>query len=171
MEAFIVSLVFIIGFSFIVEMFIVAPVYGNIIKGFIPTKLNGDGLYIAIGIIGATVMPHNLYLHSSLVQTRKYDKTSEGMKNAIRMNFFDTTIALNLAFFVNAAILVLAAAAFYVNGYFHIAEIQDASNLLNKLFGKTAPTFFAIALNCFRTKFNNYRYLSRPDCYGRAFEF
>jgi manganese transport protein len=146
MEVFIVSLVFIIGFSFIIEMFIVAPVYGDVVKGFIPSELNGDALYIAIGIIGATVMPHNLYLHSSLVQTRKFEKTFEGMKNAIRMNFFDTAIALNLAFFVNAAILVLAAAAFYVNGYFHIAEIQDASNLLNNLFGKTAPTFFAIAL-------------------------
>ena len=75
MEVFIVSLVFIIGLSFIVEMFIVAPVYGDVVKGFIPSKLNGDALYIAIGIIGATVMPHNLYLHSSLVQTRKFEKT------------------------------------------------------------------------------------------------
>ncbi|HKI89789.1 MAG TPA: Nramp family divalent metal transporter, partial [Draconibacterium sp.] len=146
MEVFIVSMVSIIGLSFLVEMFIVAPVYGEVAKGFIPSKLNGDALYIAIGIIGATVMPHNLYLHSSLVQTRKFDRTPKGMKNAIRMNFFDTTIALNLAFFVNAAILVLAAAAFYVNGYFNVAEIQDASKLLENLFGKTAPTFFAIAL-------------------------
>ena len=146
MEMFIVSLVFIIGLSFLVEMFIVSPVYGDVVKGLIPSKLNSKALYIAIGIIGATVMPHNLYLHSSLVQTRKFDRTSTGMKNAIRMNFIDTTVALNLAFFVNAAILVLAAAAFYVNGYFHIAEIQDASNLLSNLFGKVAPTFFAIAL-------------------------
>jgi manganese transport protein len=91
-------------------------------------------------------MPHNLYLHSSLVQTRKFERTTAGMKRAIKFNLLDTTIALNLAFFVNAAILVLAAAAFYVNGYFHIAEIQDASVLLKKLFGKAAPTFFAIAL-------------------------
>ncbi len=146
MEVFIVSLVFIIGFSFLIEMFIVAPVYTDVLKGFIPTGLSGDALYISIGIIGATVMPHNLYLHSSLVQTRQFDRTSAGMKNAIKMNFIDTTIALNLAFFVNAAILVLAAAAFYVNGYFHIAEIQDASIMLDKLFGKAAPTFFAIAL-------------------------
>ena len=146
MEVFIVSLVFIIGVSFLIEMFIVAPVYGDVLKGFVPSKLDGNALYIAIGIIGATVMPHNLYLHSSLVQTRQFDKTTAGMKNAIRMNFFDTAIALNLAFFVNAAILVLAAAAFYVNGYYHIAEIQDASKLLQNLFGNTAPTFFAIAL-------------------------
>lgn len=146
MEVFIVSLVFIIGLSFLVEMFIVSPVYGDIIKGFIPSGLSNDELYIAIGIIGATVMPHNLYLHSSLVQTRKFERTHEGMKSAIKWNFFDTTIALNLAFLVNSAILILAAAAFYVNGYFHVAEIQDASNLLNNLFGKAAPTFFAIAL-------------------------
>jgi len=146
MEAFIVSLVFIIGFSFLIEMIIVSPVYGDIVHGFIPSKLSGDALYIAIGIIGATVMPHNLYLHSSLVQTRKFERTTVGMKNALKMNFIDTTIALNLAFFVNAAILVLAAAAFYVNGYFHVAEIQDASVLLDKLFGNAAPTFFAIAL-------------------------
>lgn len=146
MEVFIVSLVSVIGISFLVEMFIVSPDYGEVAKGFIPTDLSGDALYIAIGIIGATVMPHNLYLHSSLVQTRKFDRTPKGMRNAIRMNFFDTTIALNLAFFVNAAILVLAAAAFYVNGYFNVAEIQDASKLLDNLFGKTAPTFFAIAL-------------------------
>ncbi len=146
LEAFIISLVTIIGISFLIEMFIIAPVYSDVLKGFVPSKLNGEELYIAIGIIGATVMPHNLYLHSSLVQTRKIERTSAGMKRAIKYNFLDTAIALNLAFFVNAAILILAAAAFYVNGYFHIAEIQDASVLLEKLFGKIAPAFFAIAL-------------------------
>ena len=146
MEVFIVSLVFIIGVSFLIEMLIVSPVYGHVVQGFIPSNLSGDALYIAIGIIGATVMPHNLYLHSSLVQTRRFDKTSDGMRQAIKLNLFDTTIALNLAFFVNAAILVLAAAAFYVNGYYHVAEIQDASQLLESLFGNAAPTFFAIAL-------------------------
>ncbi len=146
LEAFIISLVVVIGISFLVEMFIVAPVYTDVIKGLIPSKLDGDSLYIAIGIIGATVMPHNLYLHSSLVQTRKFERSSKGMKKAIKFNLFDTVIALNLAFFVNAAILILAAAAFYVNGYFTVAEIQDASVLLEKLFGKAAPTFFAIAL-------------------------
>lgn len=146
MEIFIISLVFIIGASFVIEMFITAPVYGDVIKGFVPSKLDGDALYIAIGIIGATVMPHNLYLHSSLVQTRKIDRSLKGIKKAIKYNFIDTTVALNLAFFVNAAILVLAAAAFHVNGYFDVAEIQDASKLLQNLFGKAAPTFFAIAL-------------------------
>jgi manganese transport protein len=146
MEAFIISLVAVIGISFVVEMFIVSPVYGDVLQGLVPSKLNGEALYIAIGIIGATVMPHNLYLHSSLVQTRKFDRTSLGIKKAIRFNFFDTAIALNLAFFVNAAILILAAAAFHVNGFFDIAEIQDASLLLEKLFGKTAPIFFAVAL-------------------------
>lgn len=146
LESFIICLVAIIGISFLIEMFIVSPVYSDVLTGFVPNKLSGESLYIAIGIIGATVMPHNLYLHSSLVQTRKFERTSAGMKKAIKFNFLDTAIALNLAFFVNAAILVLAAAAFFVNGYFHIAEIQDASVLLEKLFGKTAPTFFAIAL-------------------------
>ncbi|OAQ41921.1 iron/manganese transporter [Pedobacter psychrophilus] len=145
-EIFIISLVFIIGVSFFVEMLIVEPVYGDVLKGFMPSELGGSSLYIAIGIIGATVMPHNLYLHSSLVQTRKFDQTSEGKKEAIKFNFFDTTIALNLAFFVNAAILILAAAAFHVNGYFKIAEIEDAHQLLNNLFGSAAPALFAIAL-------------------------
>lgn len=146
MELFIISLVSIIGISFVVEMLIVSPVYSDVVKGFIPSDLNGNALYIAIGIIGATVMPHNLYLHSSLVQTRKFERTFDGLKAAIKYNFIDSTIGLNLAFFANAAILILAAAAFYVNGYFHIAEIQDASILLENLYGKTAPIFFAIAL-------------------------
>ena len=146
MEVFIVSMVSIIGLSFLAEMFIVTPDYGEVVKGFVPSALNGNALYLAIGIIGATVMPHNLYLHSSLVQTRSFGRDFKGMKSAIRMNLFDTTIALNLAFFVNAAILILAAAAFYVNGYYKVAEIQDASRLLENLFGKAAPTLFAIAL-------------------------
>lgn len=145
-EIFIISLVFIIGISFLLEMFIVEPVYGDVLKGFMPTKLDGSALYIAIGIIGATVMPHNLYLHSSLVQTRKFDQTDKGKKDAIKFNFFDTTIALNLAFFVNAAILILAAAAFHVNGFFEVAEIEDAHKLLQNLFGNAAPALFAIAL-------------------------
>lgn len=146
MESFIIALVAIIGISFLIQMVIVSPDYGEVAKGFIPTKLHGSALYISIGIIGATVMPHNLYLHSSLVQTRKFDQTDTGIRRAIKFNFLDTVIALNLAFLVNAAILILAAAAFYSNGYFHIAEIQDASKLLEELFGKAAPLFFGIAL-------------------------
>ena len=104
-------------------------------------------LYIAIGIIGATVMPHNLYLHSSLVQTRKFDRTPAGIKQALKYNFIDSTIALNLAFFVNAAILILAAATFYKNGMYEVAEIQDAHRFLEPLLGtKWAPILFAVAL-------------------------
>ncbi len=146
MEMFIISLVFIIGLCFIAEMFIVSPVYSDVVKGFMPSSLDGSALYIAIGIIGATVMPHNLYLHSSLVQTRKIDRSDKGIQRALKFNLFDTTIALNLAFLANSAILILAAAAFYNNGYYKVAEIQDASLILEKLFGNAAPTLFAIAL-------------------------
>jgi len=152
LEGFIVSMIFIIGLSFLIEMFIVKPDVVEIAKGFMPINLfSGDKihqqmLYIAIGIIGATVMPHNLYLHSSLVQTRKITRTDEGIRSSIKFNLIDTTIALNLAFFVNAAILILAASAFFRNGYFQVAEIQDAYKLLEHIFGATAPTLFAIAL-------------------------
>ncbi len=146
MEAFIVSMVFIVGLSFLVEMFIVEPSLKSIIKGLEPSMLSGDALYIAIGIIGATVMPHNLYLHSSLVQTRKFERDNKGIKEAIKFNFIDTAIALNLAFFVNAAILILAAAAFFTNGFHEVAEIQDAHLLLSNIFGPVAPALFAIAL-------------------------
>lgn len=146
LELFIVSMIFIVGLSFLVEMFIVQPDVVEVAKGFIPGNLSGSALYIAIGIIGATVMPHNLYLHSSLVQTRQIVRTDEGIKTAIKFNFFDTVIALNLAFLVNAAILILAASAFFRNGYFEVAEIQDAYKLLENIFGKIAPALFAIAL-------------------------
>lgn len=146
MEVFIVSMVFIIGVSFLFEMFIVEPNLKEIAKGLIPSSLDGSALYIAIGIIGATVMPHNLYLHSSLVQTRKIEKTTSGIKEALKFNFIDTAIALNLAFLVNAAILILAAAAFFTNGFHEVAEIQDAYKLLDNIFGPAAPTLFAIAL-------------------------
>lgn len=146
MEAFIVSMVFIVGISFLVEMFIVEPSLIEVAKGFEPSLLSGEALYIAIGIIGATVMPHNLYLHSSLVQTRKFERDSKGIKEALKFNFIDTAVALNLAFFVNAAILILAAAAFYKNGLHEVAEIQDAHKLLGNIFGNVAPALFAIAL-------------------------
>ena len=146
MEVFIVSMVFIVGISFLVEMFIVEPSLKEIVKGLEPSVLSGQALYIAIGIIGATVMPHNLYLHSSLVQTRKFERDDKGIKEAIKFNFIDTAVALNLAFFVNAAILILAAAAFYKNGLHEVAEIQDAYKLLGHIFGGVAPSLFAIAL-------------------------
>ncbi len=146
MEAFIVSMVFIVGVSFLMEMIIVQPQLNDVVKGFIPSSLDGSALYIAIGIIGATVMPHNLYLHSSLVQTRKIERSSIGIKEALKFNLIDTTIALNLAFLVNAAILILSAAAFFTNGFNEVAEIQDAHKLLGNIFGNAAPTLFAIAL-------------------------
>ena len=147
MEVFIIGLIFIIGGSFVVEMFFAKPDMGDLLAGFIPSLPNSAALYIAIGIIGATVMPHNLYLHSSLVQSRKIERTKKGIKQALKYNFIDSTIALNLAFFVNAAILILAAAVFHKNGMFEVAEIQDAHALLEPLLGSNlAPTFFAIAL-------------------------
>jgi manganese transport protein len=146
LEAFILVLISIIGISFITQMLIVQPDASDIVKGFIPQSLSGNALYIAIGIIGATVMPHNLYLHSALVQTRKFGKDDVGIKRAIKFNFIDSTIALNLAFFVNSAILILAATAFYNNGYFLVADIQDAHKLLTGIFGNLAPSLFAIAL-------------------------
>lgn len=147
MEAFIIALVAIIGFSFVFEMVFAQPEIDKVFAGLIPSMPSEAALYIAIGIIGATVMPHNLYLHSSLVQTRKFERSDAGIKQALKYNFIDSTIALNLAFFVNAAILILAAATFYRNGYFQVAEIQDAHQLLEPLLGtQWAPVLFAVAL-------------------------
>ncbi|MBL0309152.1 MAG: Nramp family divalent metal transporter [Bacteroidetes bacterium] len=147
LEAFIFALVAIIGLSFLVEIFFAHPDPSELIIGFIPGLEDSGALYIAIGIIGATVMPHNLYLHSSLVQTRRRDKNDSGIRTAIKFNFIDSFIALNLAFFVNASILVVAAAVFFKQGYTSIVEIQDAYNLLEPLMGKKlAPILFAIAL-------------------------
>jgi manganese transport protein len=148
MEAFIIMLVSIIGLCFIVEIFLSKPDAGEIAKGFVPSKLSGDMLLVAIGILGATVMPHNLYLHSALVQSRKVAQTEEGLRQACRYNFLDSAIALNCAFFVNAAILIVAAATFHTRGVF-VAEIQEAHKMLEGLLGsKLAPAAFAIALIC-----------------------
>lgn len=147
MEAFIIVLVAIIGFSFVFEMIFAQPELDKIIYGLIPSLPNENALYIAIGIIGATVMPHNLYLHSSLVQTRNFERSSFGIKQAIKYNFIDSALALNLAFLVNAAILILAAATFYRNGMFEVAEIQDAYRFLEPLLGtRWASILFAVAL-------------------------
>ncbi|HUH47416.1 MAG TPA: Nramp family divalent metal transporter, partial [Arenibacter sp.] len=147
MEVFIIGLIAIIGGSFLLEMFLAKPDFGEVMTGFIPSLPNDTALYIAIGIIGATVMPHNLYLHSSLVQTRKIRNTKSGIKQALRLNFIDSAIALNLAFFVNAAILILAASVFFKNELYEVAEIQDAHALLAPLLGTNlAPIFFAVAL-------------------------
>jgi len=147
LEVFILSLVAIIGLSFLAQMFFASPQLGEVITGFIPSIPNDVALYIAIGIIGATVMPHNLYLHSSLVQTRKFSRTPEEIRKAIKYNILDSTIALNMAFFVNAAILILAATVFFKNGLFEVAQIQDAYKLLQPMLGtQWAPILFAVAL-------------------------
>ena len=147
MEAFIICLVAIIGLSFLTEILLAKPNLAEVAQGFIPSIPNNAALYIAIGIIGATVMPHNLYLHSALVQTRKIKRDEKGIRRALKLNFIDSTIALNLAFFVNAAILVLAAAVFFKTGRTQVAEIKEAHQLLSPLLGsKMAPYLFAIAL-------------------------
>ncbi|MCC6601402.1 MAG: Nramp family divalent metal transporter [Crocinitomicaceae bacterium] len=146
-EAFILALISVIGLSFLAQMFLAKPDVVEIAKGFIPSIQSREALYIAIGIIGATVMPHNLYLHSALVQTRRITPSKEGMRSAIKFNVFDSAIALNLALFVNAAILILAAAAFHSKGHSGITEIQDAYKMLEPSLGSTlAPVLFAVAL-------------------------
>ncbi len=146
-EAFIIALVFIIGGAFIIEMILAKPDMGELVKGFIPSMPNDQALYIAIGIIGATVMPHNLYLHSSLVQTRRIDSSEKGIWSAIKYNFIDSAIALNAAFFVNSAILVLAASTFFQAGMHEVADIQEAYKFLTPLLGTHwASVIFGIAL-------------------------
>ena len=146
MEAFIIALVAVIGISFLIEIIIAKPALADVAGGLIPSIPGNEALYIAIGIIGATVMPHNLYLHSALVQTRKIKRDEKGIRQALKLNFVDSTIALNLAFFVNTAILVLAATVFFKAGK-PVEEIKDAHQLLSPLLGSTlAPYLFAIAL-------------------------
>ncbi len=146
LEAFIISLVGIIGVSFFIQLLIAKPDIIEISKGLIPGLANENALYIAIGIIGATVMPHNLYLHSSLVQTRKFERSPLEIKKAIRFNIVDSAVALNLALFVNAAILIIAASTFFNTGV-DVREIQDAHKMLAPMLGSTlAPILFAIAL-------------------------
>ena len=147
MEAFIFVLVVTIGGSFLAEMIIAKPDLIGAAKGLVPSALSPGALYIAVGMIGATVMPHNLYLHSALVQTRKIERTSAGIKKSLWYNFIDSAVALNAAFFVNAAILILAATAFYQTGNQSIAKIEEAHALLAPLLGsKLAPILFAVAL-------------------------
>jgi len=145
MEAFIVMLISTIGISFIIELFFAQPNWSGIASGFIP-HLDAGALFIAIGIIGATVMPHNLYLHSSLVQTRAISNTHTGKAEACKFNLIDSAIALNGAFFVNAAILIVAAAVFYSRGIV-VTEIQQAHHLLQPILGThIAPIVFGVAL-------------------------
>lgn len=147
MEAFIIALIALIGACFLVELFLVRPDPGEMARGLVPEIPDSAALYIAIGIIGATVMPHNLYLHSALVQTRKVEREEGAIRRAIRFNTLDSAIALNLALFVNAAILILAAGAFYTSGNHHVASLEEAHHLLEGILGNQwAPYLFAIAL-------------------------
>lgn len=147
LEAFVIGLIFIIGMSFLVQILIASPDPREMASGFVPKLQNDAALYIAIGIIGATVMPHNLYLHSALVQTRKFKNTEEGIRKALKYNFWDSAIALNMAFLVNAAILVLAATIFFKTGRTDVAEIRQAYELLPSHLGSDfASKLFAIAL-------------------------
>ncbi|MGH9915450.1 MAG: Nramp family divalent metal transporter [Pyrinomonadaceae bacterium] len=150
LEAVVITMVATIGFCFAAEIIFSRPDMVGIAKGFIPSKeiiTNPEMLYIAIGILGATVMPHNLYLHSSVVQTRKYQLDDKGKREAIRFSTIDSTIALTLALFINAAILIVAAATFHRSGNFGVAEIGDAYRLLSPLLGVTgASVLFAVAL-------------------------
>jgi manganese transport protein len=150
-EALVIALIGSMVALFSVQMFLSRPEYWPVLRNlFIPSPsivTNPDMLYIAIGILGATVMPHNLYLHSSIVQSRKYERTSKGKREAIHMANIDSALALTIALFVNAAILIVAAAVFYRSGHFEVAAIQDAYKLLSPLLGVTgASTLFAVAL-------------------------
>ncbi|HMH33916.1 MAG TPA: Nramp family divalent metal transporter [Puia sp.] len=147
MEAFILGLIAVVGLSFLTEIMLAKPNLAEIATGLVPSLPGKEALYIAIGIIGATVMPHNLYLHSALVQTRKIQKGDAAVRRALKLNFLDSAIALNLAFFVNAAILVLAATVFFKTGRTEVASIKEAHQLLAPMLGSSlAPKLFAIAL-------------------------
>lgn len=149
-ESIVGGLIFVIFASFLYEIFLSKPDIFPLLEGLIPKKeiiTNPSMLYIAIGILGATVMPHNLYLHSSIVQTRDYPRTTEGKKEALKFASLDSSLSLMLAFFINAAILIISAATFHSSGNKDVADINDAYKLLSPLLGTTlASIFFGVAL-------------------------
>ncbi len=151
-EALVIALIFLIAGSFTIEIWLSRPDFAAIAVGFIPQAevlRNPSMLYIAIGILGATVMPHNLYLHSSIVQTRKYGDAVEDRREAIHFASIDSAVALMFALFINAAILVMSAAVFHGSGHEDVADIGDAYKLLSPLLGTTmASVLFAVALLC-----------------------
>ncbi|GIL41011.1 Nramp family divalent metal transporter [Roseiterribacter gracilis] len=150
LEAFVIALIAIVFVAFVIQLIFAGPSMGEVLLGFIPDpRIITDPamLYVAIGILGATVMPHNLYLHSSIVQTRAYVQDEAGKRDAIRWATWDSTIALSFALLVNAAILILAASTFHTTGRTEVAEIQEAHALLTPLLGTSlASTLFAVAL-------------------------
>ena len=149
-EALVITIMTVIGGCFIVELIVARPDVASVLQGFIPQSevvRNPTALYIAIGILGATVMPHNLYLHSSIVQTRDWQETPEKKREAIKFGIIDSTVALSIALFINAAILILSAATFHFSNHQNVAEIQDAYKLLSPVLGfAPASILFAIAL-------------------------
>jgi len=151
-EALVVGLILAIAGSFAIELWLAKPALGAVATGFVPRAeilRDPQMLYLAIGILGATVMPHNLYLHSSIVQTRKYSDTAAGKGEAIRFASIDSAVALMFALFINAAILIMSAATFHGTGHQDVAEIGDAYQLLSPLLGTTmASVLFAVALLC-----------------------
>jgi len=150
LERIVASLIFLITACFGYELIVSQPVMSDVLSGLIPRTevvTNPAMLYIAIGILGATVMPHNLYLHSSIIQTRDYDRNDDGRKSAIKFATIDSTVSLFLAFFINASILILSAAAFHTSGNQQVADIADAYKLLDPVLGtKIAGIVFAVAL-------------------------
>jgi manganese transport protein len=152
LEAFIITMLGVITICFAVQIAMANPEWAAVIRGFAPTTeilRNPDMLYIALGIIGATVMPHNLYLHSAIVQTRDYGTTTAQKREALRFATIDSTVALTLALVINASILILAAAAFHSVGKTDVIELGQAQSLLHPLLGSAiAPTLFGIALLC-----------------------
>ncbi len=150
LESLVIVLIGTIMVAFSLELIFAQPVIIDLLGGFIPTAnlfTNREMLYIAIGILGATVMPHNLFLHSAIVQTRAYEETEEGKKEALKFSAIDSTIALSFAFYINAAILIVSAATFYTRGFGEVAEISQAYQLFSPLLGASlASTLFAVAL-------------------------
>ncbi|WP_298252244.1 Nramp family divalent metal transporter [Bradyrhizobium sp.] len=151
-EAFVVAMLAVIAACFAVQIALAHPDWGAVLRGFVPTSdifANHDMLYLALGILGATVMPHNLYLHSGLVQTRFVGETGQEKREAIRLATIDSSIALCFAFVINASILILAAATYHRSGHLDVAELDQAHAFLAPLLGSTlAPTLFAVALLC-----------------------
>ena len=148
LEAIIITLVGTIAVCFAGQIFFAKPDWGGVAQGaFVPTMPNREAFALSLAILGATVMPHNLYLHSALVQTRKHGDSPEEKRTAIKYNTLDTIIALSAAFFVNAAILIVAAAVFHANGHFEVSKLEDAHQLLSPVLGAPiASTLFAVAL-------------------------
>jgi manganese transport protein len=150
LEAIVLGLVITVGVCFVAELFLIQPPWGEVVRGLIPQRsfvTNHELWYLAVGILGATVMPHNLYLHSSTVQTREIESSMGTKKEAIRLASIDTVLSLSAAFLINAAILILAASTFHRSGYKDVADIQDAYRLLEPIVGTSlAGILFAVAL-------------------------